>query len=243
MVARVQASHRSQQDFIANVSHELKTPLTSIQGFAQAILDGTADTPEALRQSADVIYNEAARMHRMALDLLDLARLDAGTAGLMMSPVNMTALLQSMGEKFTPTALRKGVDLNIHLARDLPEVVGDGDRLAQVFTNLVDNALKFTPRGGKISVRAAPDRDELQISVSDTGRGISPETLPYIFERFYQADASRQGGDRHGAGLGLAIVHEIVAAHGGRISVRSAPDRGTAFIVHLPLAGPASKGS
>jgi len=241
MVARVQASHRSQQDFIANVSHELKTPLTSIQGFAQAILDGTADTPEALRQSADVIYQEAGRMHRMALDLLDLARLDAGTADLAMSPVNMAALLQSMGEKFAPMASRSGIDLRIHLAGGLPEVVGDGDRLAQVFTNLIDNALKFTPRGGKISVRAAQDRDELQIAVSDSGRGISPEALPHIFDRFYQADASRQGGERHGAGLGLAIAREIVAAHGGRISVRSAPDRGTAFIVHLPLAGPVSQ--
>jgi len=241
MVARVQASHRSQQDFIANVSHELKTPLTSIQGFAQAILDGAADTPEALLQSADVIYKEAGRMHRMALDLLDLARLDAGTADLTMSPVNMSALLQSMGEKFAPLADRNGIELKIHVAAGLPEVVGDGDRLAQVFTNLVDNALKFTPRGGKITVRAAQDRDELQISVGDTGRGISPEAVPHIFERFYQADVSRQGGDRHGAGLGLAIVHEIVAAHGGRISVRSASDRGTAFIVHLPLAGPASR--
>jgi signal transduction histidine kinase len=243
MADRVQSSRRSQQDFIANVSHELKTPLTSIQGFAQAILDGTADTPDALRQSADVIYNEAGRMHRMALDLLDLARLDAGTADLSMARVNVAALLQGIGEKFMPMASGAGIELKIHAAAGLPEVIGDGDRLAQVFTNLLENALKFTPSGGTVTVRAAQDRDQLQISVADTGRGIPPEALAHIFDRFYQADASRQGGNRHGAGLGLAIVQELVEAHGGRISVRSALDRGTAFIVHLPLGGPASPGS
>jgi signal transduction histidine kinase len=241
MTSRVQSSRRSQQDFIANVSHELKTPLTSIQGFAQAILDGTADTPEALREAAGVIHTEAGRMHRLALDLLDLARLDAGTADLEMSPVDMAALLQNMGAKFGLQADRAGIDLKVHLAPGLPALVGDGDRLAQVFTNLVDNALKFTPRGGSVTLRAAQDRDELEISVADTGSGIPAEAVPHIFDRFYQADASRQGGERHGAGLGLAIVHEIVAAHGGRISVRSALERGTAFIVHLPLAGPGSR--
>lgn len=235
MVGRVQSSQKSQRDFVANVSHELKTPLTSIQGFSQAILDGTADTPEALHQAAEVIYNEAGRMHRMALDLLDLARLEAGTADLKMSPVDMKALLNGVMEKFTPMASRSAVNLKLDLASDLPIFMGDGDRLAQVFTNLVDNALKFTPRNGTVALRAVPDKGEVQVSVSDTGKGISAGTIPHIFDRFYQADSSRAGGEKHGAGLGLAIVQEIVAAHGGRISVRSAEGRGTAFIVHLPL--------
>jgi signal transduction histidine kinase len=128
------------------------------------------------------------------------------------------------------------VNLDLELASDLPVLIGDGDRLAQVFTNLVDNALKFTPRDGKISVRAIKDKGEVQVSVADTGRGIPAAAIPHIFDRFYQADPSRAGGDRHGAGLGLAIVREIVVAHGGRISVRSAQGRGTAFIVHLPLS-------
>ncbi len=236
MVGRVQSSQKSQRDFVANVSHELKTPLTSIQGFSQAILDGTADTPEALHQAAEVIYNEAGRMHRMALDLLDLARLEAGTADLKMSPVDMKALLNGVMEKFTPMASRSAVNLKLDLASDLPIFMGDGDRLAQVFTNLVDNALKFTPRNGTVTLRAVPDKGEVQVSVSDTGRGISAEAIPHIFDRFYQADSSRAGGEKHGAGLGLAIVQEIVAAHGGRISVHSTEGRGTAFIVHLPLA-------
>lgn len=235
MVGRVQSSQKSQRDFVANVSHELKTPLTSIQGFSQAILDGTADTPEALHQAAEVIYNEAGRMHRMALDLLDLARLEAGTADLKMSPVDMKALLNGVMEKFTPMASRAGVELKLDLSSDLPISMGDGDRLAQVFTNLVDNALKFTARNGAVTLRAVQDKGEVQVSVSDTGKGIPAKDIPHIFDRFYQVDSSRAGGAKRGAGLGLAIAQEIVTAHGGRISVRSAEGRGTAFIVHLPL--------
>jgi signal transduction histidine kinase len=138
-------------------------------------------------------------------------------------------------EKFTPLAFKTGVSLSAKYGRDLPLLLGDGDRLAQVFTNLVDNALKFTPEGGSITLQVIHDRNEIQVAVDDTGKGIPKEDVPHIFDRFYQADAARAGGEHHGAGLGLAIVHEIVAAHGGRISVRSAPGRGTAFIVHLPL--------
>ncbi|HUI88103.1 MAG TPA: HAMP domain-containing sensor histidine kinase [Anaerolineales bacterium] len=239
MMTRVQASQKSQRDFVANVSHELKTPLTSIQGFAQAIMDGTVDTPDDRKQAAEVIYSEAGRMHRMALDLLDLARLDAGILNLQTSPVDIRALLNGIIEKFTPMASKAGVTLMARFANDLPPLYGDGDRLAQVFTNLVDNALKFTPEGGSIALRAVRDRNEIQVAVDDTGTGIPKEDVPHIFDRFYQADSARAGGEHHGAGLGLAIVHEIVAAHGGRISVRSAVGRGTAFIVHLPLnSGP-----
>ncbi|NTU56132.1 MAG: HAMP domain-containing histidine kinase, partial [Anaerolineales bacterium] len=220
MVARVHASQRSQRDFVANVSHELKTPLTSIQGFAQAILDDTASTPEARRQAAQIIYDESARMHRMALDLLDLARLEAGTADLEMSAVDMGVLLQGVVDKFTPQAQKAGVTLRLDIQQDLPTVTGDGDRLAQVFTNLVDNALKFTPADGKIVLSARKAGREVDVSVADTGSGVGSEALPRLFDRFYQADPSRAGGERHGAGLGLAIVKEIVEAHGGRIGVR-----------------------
>ena len=241
MMTRVQASQKSQRDFVANVSHELKTPLTSIQGFAQAIIDGTVDTPEARKQAAEVIYNELGRMHRMALDLLDLARLDAGIINLQMSPVDIHALLNGIVEKFSPMASKASVSLTAKFANDLQPILGDGDRLAQVFTNLVDNALKFTPKGGSITLRAIHDRNEIQVAVDDTGKGIPKDDVPHIFDRFYQADSARAGGEHHGAGLGLAIVHEIVAAHGGRISVRSALGRGTAFIVHLPLDGRPAK--
>ena len=242
---RMQTSRKSQRDFVANVSHELKTPLTSIQGFAQAILDGTADTPESRQQAARVIYNEAGSMHRMVLDLLDLARLDAGTLELQCAPVNLPALLNNIAEKFFPQAHAAGVSIRVE-STALPVVMGDGDRLAQVFSNLVDNALKHTPAGGNITLQArltGPSTSsgagsEIQVDVVDTGAGIPPEALPHIFERFYQADPSRPGGEKHGTGLGLAIVKEIVGAHSGKISVRSTPDAGSQFTVTLPLTPP-----
>ncbi len=235
MIARMQASQQSQREFVANVSHELKTPLTSIQGFAQAILDGTADTGASRQQAAQVIYTESGRMHRMVLDLLDLARLDAGTADITMSPVNVSALLNAVSEKFSPQSQRMGVTIEVMVSPDLPTVTADGDRMAQVFTNLVDNALKFTPRNGSVSLRAVAENNEMRISVTDTGAGIPEEAQAHIFDRFYQADPARRGGEMHGAGLGLAIAHEIVVAHGGRISVRSGVGKGTSFDVFLPL--------
>ena len=235
MIARMQASQKSQREFVANVSHELKTPLTSVQGFAQAILDGTADSDEARQQAAQVIYDESGRMHRMVLDLLDLARLDTGTADIRMSPVNMPALLNAVVEKFTPQSHKAGVDIKMEAAPNLPPVLADGDKLSQVFTNLVDNALKFTPQGGLISLQASVVNEEMLVSVSDTGTGIPAEAQAHIFDRFYQADPARRGGEKHGAGLGLAIAHEIIQAHGGRISVRSRLGEGTTFDVFLPL--------
>jgi two-component system OmpR family sensor kinase len=236
MIDRVESSQKSQREFVVNVSHELKTPLTSIQGFAQALLDETADTPEARTQAAQIIYHEAGRMHRMALDLLDLAKLEAGTADLKMSTVDVRALLQNIVDKFTPQARKAGISLHLDLPANLPALVGDGDRLAQVFTNLVDNALKFTPANGQVTLSAANAEAEMEISITDSGIGVPKDALPRLFDRFYQVDASRAGGERHGAGLGLAIVREIVEAHNGKISVRSEVGHGTSFVIHLPLA-------
>jgi signal transduction histidine kinase len=240
MIARVHSSQTSQRNFVANVSHELKTPLTSIQGFTQAILDGTASTHEERKQAAEVIYNEMGRMHRMVLDLLDLARLDAGTADLKMAVVDLRLLLDSVVEKFSLQAQKGGVNLILDSPPDLPTLVADGDRLTQVFTNLVDNALRHTPAGGQVTLQVLPTRTEMEVRVADTGEGMTADVLPHIFERFYQADLSRPGGEKHGVGLGLAIVHEIVAAHSGRITVRSQEGLGTTFSVHLPLVQPAA---
>jgi len=237
MNMRVQTSQKSQREFVANVSHELKTPLTSVQGFAQALLDGTANTPEEQKQAAQVIFNESGRMHRMVLDLLDLAHMDAGMLNLQSAPVDLTSLLNSIVEKFAPQAHAGNVDIRVETT-SLPAFTGDGDRLGQVFTNLVENALKFTPGGGSITLRAIQAGSGVQIEVADTGAGISPEVLTHIFDRFYQADPSRPGGRKHGSGLGLAIVREIVATHGGKISVRSEPGRGSTFTVNLPLTTP-----
>jgi len=238
MMTRVQDSQRSQRDFVANVSHEMKTPLTSIQGFAQALLDDTADSPDARKRAAQIIYDESARMHRLVVDLLELARLDAGTADLKMSGVDMNALLRNIVEKFTPQANKENIELQLNSADDLPTITADGDRLAQVFTNLVDNALKFTSAQGRVTLLAKKVEAEIQVEVEDTGIGVASEALPRLFDRFYQIDASRSraGGEKHGAGLGLAIVKEIVEAHGGKIGVRSQLGKGTIFTVRLPIA-------
>jgi len=229
MSRQVEASQRSQREFVANVSHELKTPLTSVQGFAQAILDGTASDPDAVRQAAQVIYDEAARMHRLVLDLLDLARLDAGTADLLREPVDLAALARNVVQRMQPQAQAAQVALTVN-GVDALVVYGDGDRLAQVLTNLLDNALKHTPPGGEVTVRVQEEAGWALCVVRDTGQGIPPEALPRIFERFYQLDQARRGG----AGLGLSIAYEIVRAHGGTIAVQSEPGKGSVFVVKLP---------
>ncbi len=235
MVSRTQAGQKSQRDFVANVSHELKTPLTSIQGFSQAILDGTAQTDADRTQAAQVIHDESARMHRLVLDLLDLARLDAGTADIRMTAVDIHTLLKAVAEKFAPQSHASHVEIRLLGEPNLPNLPADGDRLSQVFTNLVDNALKFTPKGGSINLQAFVIKEEMLVSVADNGAGMSPEVQAHVFERFYQGDASRSRHERRGAGLGLAIAHEIVLAHGGRINVHSVPGEGTVFEVFLPL--------
>jgi signal transduction histidine kinase len=235
MIRRVKDSQKSQRDFVANVSHELKTPLTSIQGFAQAILDDAADSPDKRRQAAQIIYDEAGRMHRMALDLLDLARLEGGTADLSMSAVDAGALLRGVAEKFSLQAQKANVNLQVNVPDDLPALLGDGDRLSQVFTNLADNALKFTPANGHVVMSAKKAGAWIEFEVADSGVGVESEALPRLFDRFYQADPSRARSESRGAGLGLAIAREIVQAHGGKIGVRSSVGHGTTFTIRLPL--------
>jgi signal transduction histidine kinase len=229
MSAKVQAEQKAQQDFLANVSHDLKTPLTSIQGYSQAIIDGAASDPKS---AAQIIYEESARLNRMVVELTDLARLQAGRLSMQMSAIDMGRLTAAIGQRLAIVAREKGVALRVE-ASPMPEVAGDGDRLAQVLTNLISNAIKYTPGGGAVTVRTCVRDGGVELSVQDTGVGIPPAELPRIFERFYQVDKAR--GPRRGTGLGLAIVHEIVQAHGGRITASSpGVNRGSTFTVWLP---------
>jgi signal transduction histidine kinase len=236
MADQVEATHQSQRDFVANVSHELKTPLTSIQGFSQALLDGTASTPETTARAARVIHQEAERMRRMVDDLLILARFDAGQMSLARDQVELGLLLRGCIEKLTPQAQTAQVTL----ALDVPEqlvVTGDADRLAQVFANLIDNSVAHTPVNGKVTVAARlTSEGEAEVAVTDTGEGIPPEVISRIFERFYQVDKARSRDRKRsrGAGLGLAITKEIVEAHGGTITAESVVGLGSKFTVHLP---------
>ena len=231
MVARVQVANETQRDFLANVSHELKTPLTSIQGFAQAILDGAASQPA---DAARVIYEEAGRMRRLVEDLLDLARIESGDPQLRREVLDLTGILSRIVENFELRTRQKGVELSTRVD-PLPLITGDADRLVQVFTNLTENALEHTPAGGRIRITAQPAPGGIQVAVSDSGKGIPPEDINRIFERFYQADKSRARSGRRGTGLGLTISREIVQSHGGKINVESREGQGATFYVWLPL--------
>jgi len=257
MAAQVQAGQQAMRDFVSNVSHELKTPLTSIQGFSQAIMEGATHDESARRRAAGIIYKEAARMSRLVEDLLDLARLDSGQVVMSKTPLDLVQILENTVDRLLPQATKKGVQLRTGLAQT-PQIVGDGDRLAQVFTNFLDNAIKHTPSGGQVLVSSQilkgvprprrvrpglirPDAtttvsersDFVEITISDTGPGLAPADLARIFERFYQVDKSRKRGQ--GTGLGLAIAKEIVEAHGGYLRAESEPELGTKFMVLLPI--------
>jgi signal transduction histidine kinase len=234
MVDQVKSSQDSQRDFVANVSHELKTPLTSIQGFSGAILDGTVREGPALKKAAGIIRTEADRMYRLVVDLLELARFDAGTVTLEREALDLESLLNQVGSQLIPQAVEAQVDFRLDID-SLPTCVGDEDRLSQVFTNLVDNAIKHTPAGGFVHLSARSEGGVARVEVIDSGEGIPAEHLPRIFERFYKVDGARKKESIPGTGLGLAIAQQIVQAHDGTIRVRSQPGEGTAFEVSLPV--------
>ncbi len=241
MSRQVAAAHQAQRDFVANVSHDLKTPITSIRGWSQALLDGTAVTAAAQRQAATVIHNESERMERMVAQLLDLARIESGQLVLNLEPVDLAELLTAVQRSLSIRAAEKQIRLTLNVAPGLPRLQGDADRLTQIFTNLVENALEHTPANGRVDISARSyGAKAVEVRVQDTGKGMPAAELSRIFERFYQVDKSRaRGNGRRGSGLGLAIVRELVLLHHGAIQARSEPGRGSLFIVRLPLSGQA----
>ena len=199
--------------------------------------NGEWATRRATSQPADavrVIYEEAGRMRRLVKDLLDLARIESGDPQLRREVLDLTGIVGRVAENFELRAQQKGVELSTRVD-PLPLITGDADRLVQVFTNLTENALEHTPPGGRIRITAQPAPGGIQIAVSDSGKGIPPEDVNRIFERFYQADKSRARSGRRGTGLGLTISREIVQTHGGKINVESREGQGATFYIWLPL--------
>jgi signal transduction histidine kinase len=236
MAREVAASQRTLRDLMANVSHDLRTPLTSIQGFSQALTDGTLREAEEVVEAGKIINQEAARMSRLVDDLLFLAKMEAGQLPLQRSALDLDQLVAARVE----AAGRRAAEAAIALSRQpspTPPVFADRLRIEQVVDNLLDNALRYTPAGGVVTVRLAADGERpsqfVRLSVHNTGSYIPPEDLPRVFERFYQVDKARSAG---GTGLGLAISREIVQAHGGRWGVESSREGGTAFWVSLPAS-------
>jgi two-component system phosphate regulon sensor histidine kinase PhoR len=225
------------QDFISNVSHELRTPLASLRALTETLRDGALDDPPAASRFLDRMEVELDALTQMVEELLELSRIESGQVPLRLNPVLPHAAVCPPAERLRTQAERNQLDLDVQVARDLPLVLVDAGRIHQVVTNLVHNAIKFTPAGGHIEVRAKSDAAWVTVMVKDTGIGIAPHDLPRIFERFYKTDRSRSVG---GTGLGLAIAKHLVQAHGGAIWAESQEGKGSVFYFTLPRAEPES---
>ncbi len=239
MAATLEQTETLRRDLIANVAHELRTPLASIKGYMEGMMDGVLPAgPDTFQQ----IYHEADRLQRLVNDLQELSRVEAGAFELKRRPLVISALIEQTAARLRPQFEEKGVNLKLNLPENPPRVLADEDRMSQVLLNLVGNALQYTPAGGAVTVSAQNSHlpeartAQLLISISDTGLGIPAEHLPHIFNRFYRVDKSRSraGG---GSGIGLTIARHLVEAHGGHIWAESpGSNQGSTFSFTLPLA-------
>ena len=225
-------------EFVANVSHELRTPLTAIHGYLETLLGGALEERENARRFLDIVFRHTERLGRLLDDLTDLSNIELGRVALRLEPVRLDEVVDSVLAIIAPRAEAGRVALAAEIPAELPRVHADRDRLAQILINLVDNAVKYTPEGGRVTVSARPGADgRLEVAVADSGVGIPPADLPRITERFYRVDKARSR-ELGGTGLGLAIVKHLVLAHDGTLGIESTPGRGTTVRVTLPAAQP-----
>lgn len=233
MVGELERAEQQRRNLTADIAHELRNPLHIIQGNLEGVLDGIYQpTPEHIKDTLD----ETHLLTRLVDDLQTLSLAETGQLPLHPTRFLLADLMADLTSSFSSQAASLGIDLTTRLADPTQELTADYDRLNQVLSNLISNALRHTPRGGTISIENEPIKDnvnyQLRITIRDTGAGISPEDLPFIFDRFWRADKSRS--ERSHSGLGLAITKQLVHAHSGRIEVESEPGKGTAFIIELP---------
>jgi two-component system phosphate regulon sensor histidine kinase PhoR len=220
------------RELVGNISHELRTPLTTIKAVIETLKDGAVEDRELTRNFLTSVDSEVDRMTQIVAELTELSRIESGKAELKLERVNLNILAREAIAQLNPFATRRGVTVSLEPAPKLPPVTADKERVRQVITNLLHNALKFTPPKGKVTVATGLKGDSATLSISDTGIGISGEDLPHVFERFYKADKARSGG---GTGMGLAIAKHIVQAHGGTIRAQSEPGKGSTFSFSLPV--------
>lgn len=226
------------RNMVTDVAHELRTPLSNVRGYLEALKDGVIQpTPELIAS----LHEEALLLNRLVDDLQELSQAEAGQLSLVRQPVSLQPLVEKSVYLAEPNALAKGVTIRVDIPADLPCIDADAERISQVLGNLLTNAITGTPPGGQVEIRAKRVDSQVQVSVCDTGVGIDPEHLPYVFERFYRADRSRTRATG-GAGLGLAIVKQLVEAHGGRVGITSQVGAGTTVSFTTPLAGSSSNG-
>lgn len=233
MAATLEATEQRRREFIADVSHELRTPLSTLQGYMEGLMDGVVEPSE---ETWALLYAEAERMRRLVDDLQQLSQAEAGQLTLHPESVSAEEIANTATESMLPLFTEKGVELDKVISEDLPPATADRDRAVQVLTNLLNNALRYTPTGGRVTVEVESRDGEVLFSVRDTGTGIPAEHLPHVFERFYRVEKSRsrQGG---GSGVGLAICRALVGAMGGSIRAESpGPGKGATFYFTLPAA-------
>src|SRR3989338_1097057 len=229
---RVEAIKR---DFVANVSNELRTPLASIKGYAETLLDGALDDKATLKNFLTIIDRHANRMTALIEDLLTLSMLESHQMPLSLKPLDIKGLISSIVQGFEKQAKDKGIELIINVNGKIPKVTGDKDRLEQVIVNLVDNAIKYTIKGTVKGSAAETADNMLRVDVEDTGIGIQEKDIPRIFERFYRVDKGRSR-ELGGTGLGMAIVKHIIQGHNGKIWIKSTLGKGSIFSFVIPLA-------
>jgi len=223
------------KEFVANVSHELRTPLSVVQGYTETLLEGAWKDEKSAMEFLSIIDKNVRRLSAIVSDLLDLSKLESGGQVLEPRLVDVRGLVERVAEAFRPVAERKRQQLVAEVEPGAGSLEADGTLLERALSNLVDNALKYTPEGGRIRLWGGPDGGQVVLSVEDNGMGIPEADLPRIFERFYRVDKSRSR-DLGGTGLGLSIVKHIIQLHGGTISVRSTPS-GSTFTFRLPPRG------
>jgi two-component system phosphate regulon sensor histidine kinase PhoR len=226
-------SAATKRDFVANASHELRTPVAAIHGAAETLLLGALADPKAAREFVEMIARQADRLARLTRDLLDLSRIESGQWTMQLGPIDVEEALRAAAELVAPAARDKGIELE-RATGDGLSVLADPRALEQVLVNLLDNAVKYTPAGGRVRLLAERADGLVTVSVADTGPGIDRQHQARLFERFYRADAGRSR-DRGGTGIGLAIVKHLVQAQGGEVGVDSGP-RGSRFWVRLRAA-------
>jgi len=236
-ITELRKLERVRRDFVANVSHEFKTPLTAIQGFAETLLAGAIDDPQNRLRFLEIILEHSRRLARLTDDLLKLSKMDADRLELEIRRLSVSQFVESCIETTQRTAAEKDLRVSVNLQQPLPDIAADRRRLAEVLQNLLDNAMQYTPAGGQIMVGASANGTEITITVSDTGIGIPRADQSRIFERFYRVDVARSR-EVGGTGLGLSISKHLVEAHGGRIWVESEVGQGSQFHFTVPIFDP-----